>query len=189
MAAIHHATVKRAAKLGLEFAEVDDGFRLIRIEDGAVSVETFESTGAAMEAATDTREPIEWETPSTSRAFCGVMVKGYHDRYSANPHGPGCGDTLDIEMRESVMRIPEGAKEPCVDLVLLRDIAIRHDCWQDRYLSLNPGMQRMNVANRLRGRLRNDAEFAIVWEAGGQPTRCGIHPKAPKAKASRAKAG
>lgn len=185
MATIHHATIKRAAKLGAEFVDLgDQGFRLKNIETGLLSVETFESTGAAMEALADTKQPIEWEEVRKGW-FCGVMVKSYHDLYSKNPHGPGCGDTVDIAMRDAIMRpVTEGSKDMAVDLALLREIGEANGCWVQSYATLNPGMQRMNITNRLRGRLRNNPDFEAT--IGGETGRFGVAPKAPKAKPTKA---
>lgn len=165
MSKIHHATRARAEKAGCEILDAaGGGFRLVR--NGALSIETFETARAAADAAHD--EGTEFETPSRNRS--GVMVISYHKAYTAN--GGGCGDDLDRHLR-SILLTDSG-----VDLVRLRQIADDNGVWNPRWETLNPGMQRMNLANRLRGLLRNDASTEL--NLGGLISRFGVQAKPPK---------
>jgi len=49
-----------------------------------------------------------------------------------------------------------------IDLTKLRRFALANDCWNPEYMKLNPGMQRMNVVNRLRAKVRRDA-YEVKW--------------------------
>lgn len=187
---IHHATVKRAARHGLDisFDEAQDGFILTRKEDGFVT-EPYDTTAEALEEFE--RGECEFTDPTENeddeQVLSGSVVKeGYHKAYSANPEGPGCGDTLDVEMRRAVMRVFEGSKEPRVDLAELRTIGIQNDLWRGEWERLNPGMQRMNLANRLRAYLRQDAERTVFL--GSQGTgRFGVPVRPAKGKTKKGK--
>lgn len=118
----------------------------------------------------------------------GVMVKTYHELYTAN--GGGNADLLDTTMRDELMVEKDG--ELSLDRAKLKRLAKDHDVWNDRYEQLNPGMARMNVANRLRALIRKDGEISVfgtvISEADLKP-RPAAKPKAVKpAKAKKAKA-
>ncbi|MES2542135.1 MAG: hypothetical protein V4583_16370 [Pseudomonadota bacterium] len=175
---IHHATTARATKLGATIqANADGTFMLLRNEDSWVSSD-YPSARIAVQALADGQ--VEFTDPSASnfRMTSGVMVISYHQLYTAN--GGGCGDNLDITLRALLM--PDGE---AVDLELLRKVADTNGVWAPRWASLNPGMQRMNMANRLRGILRNDADAKV--DLLGEVGRFGV-PYRPSAKAIKAKA-
>jgi len=187
---IHHATVKRAARHGLEitFDETQDGFVLTRKEDGFVT-EPYDTTAEALEEFE--RGEAKFHNPAEDAdeetVLSGSVVKeGYHRAYSANPHGPGCGDTLDVSLRDAIMRVFEGSKEPRVDLAILRTIGIQNDLWRGEWERLNPGMQRMNLSNRLRAYLRQD-EARTVWLAEQGTGRFGVPVRPAKSKVRKAK--
>lgn len=56
------------------------------------------------------------------------------------------------EMAEKVAEITNG-KDGKLDVKLLVAFAKRNDVWDDKYSALNNGLQRMNVVNRLRGKI------------------------------------
>jgi len=180
---IHHSSVKKAAKLGFTFIETDAGFVLNRTVDGLNSTETFDSTAEAFEAW-DAGE-VEFEAPEDASAFakCGVMAKDYHDQYSHNPHGPGCGDTVDIEMRNAI-QVLDG-KVVKVDVMALKQIGIDSGLWKQSWEGLNVGMQRMNLANRIRGLLRNDPDAKV--RIGSITGRFGVAFTPAKGKAKKSK--
>lgn len=179
--AIHHATVKRALKHGLTIAEAPGGFRLCQIDGGLLSTETYDSTAEALEEFE--RDECEFETEEEAEvgfAACGVMAKNYHDIYSSNPHGPGCGDSVDTGLRDACVFLHDNEKEPRLDLPTLKAIGTDAGLWKASWEGLNPGMQRMNLANRIRGLLRNDdkAKVRISKTTG----RFGVAARNPKAK-------
>ena len=162
MAAIHHATIKRAARQGLTIDDTDGTFVLIRMADGFRSDE-YESTAEALEEFE--RGETEFHDPSEDddedKISGSVVKESYHREYSKNPHGPGCGDDLDISLRNAVMVLWDGNKEPHVDLVRLKLVGETNGLWRSEWERLNPGMQRMNLSNRLRAYLRNHEDATI----------------------------
>jgi hypothetical protein len=167
----HHSVVKAAARRGITLThDVADRLVIVNAEE-LLSVERFDSTAEAF-AAFDAGE-VQFEAPRSSNGRCGVMVASYHARYSANPHGPGCGDRLDVALRDFLLRQPtEKGEKARVDLVLLRECAENNDVWNSAWGTLNPGMQRMNLANRLRGVLRRDSRRTVG--IGGETGRFGV---------------
>ena len=170
---IHHTIVKKAAKLGATLVERPEGdFALLNVESGQQSVEAWDSASEAVEELA--KGHVEWA--KLRRLASGVMAMGYHDRYESNPHGPGCNDDLDCALRDALVS-NEG-----IDLVQLEAICTDAGVWNPDWKRLNPGMQRMNGANRLRGLLRNSQEARIV--IGGKEGRFGVafQPAARRAK-------
>ena len=49
------------------------------------------------------------------------------------------------------------------DAAKLKAFARANGVWDDKYASLNPGLQRMNVVNRLRGKVKKDSNFKVKW--------------------------
>lgn len=99
------------------------------------------------------------EDPSKATLMAGVMVKSYHDQYMAQ--GGGCADNVDVTMREVFMtksrevQTKKGVRaEPALDVEALRSWGVKIGLWNDRWDALNPGMQRMNLANRVRAKVR-----------------------------------
>lgn len=106
------------------------------------------------------------EDPSKGKRMAGVMVKSYHDIYMAQ--GGGNADNVDTTMREVFMtksrEVPtkKGVRaEPALDVDALRNWGVEIGLWNDRWDALNPGMRRMNLANRVRGAIRNGKEIEL----------------------------
>lgn len=177
---LHHATAKRAARLGVEIIEIPgEGdelvtFRAIR-DDGAESA-IFESAPKLLDAVEADTAEFE-KAPDVRRNKSGVMVMSYHIRYTRN--GGGCGDDLDMALRDLLVN------EEGTNLQLLREIADRHEVWVAKWSGLNPGMQRMNLANRLRARLRNEPDFQVDLGEEGSG-RFGVNYRPSKKIAKRA---
>lgn len=189
---IHHATIKRAARQGMTIAydAEQDGFVLTRNEDGFVT-QAYDTTAEALEEFE--RGEAEFTDPNEGqedgeKVSGSVVRENYHKRYSKNPHGPGCGDGLDVALRNAVMFTPEGSKEPRTDLAELRSIGLQNGLWIGEWEKLNPGMQRMNLSNRLRAYLRNGEDRKICL--GNQGTgRFGVEFKPSNSKTRKAKRG
>lgn len=178
--AIHPATKKRAEKLGVEIANISEtGILLIRTADKHEYFAEGASLAEALDEVQD--ETAEFQAPKPMRLTCGVMPSSHHARYMAN--GGGCADTLDTTMRE-LFTTKNG-----VDTAALKETGEANGLWNPRWEALNPGMQRMNLANRLRAAARRGTEIVLL--AGGMRTAglFGIVPKeqpAPKAKKAAA---
>lgn len=102
------------------------------------------------------------QPPATFKVIKGSIIpKKYVDRYKKT--GMSCGDILAEEIRLFIMVIDHG--RPHIDSTKLRQLADDNGVWQDRYASLNLGMQRMNIGNRIRAKYNNGERVHI----GGVP--------------------
>lgn len=190
---IHPAAKARAAKFGCEIIEIDGEFALKNIETGAISEDRFDKVAEATEALADEGiEGITWEQEEDEEepvGRSGVMQIDYHKQYSQNPHGPGCNDDLDCVLRDETRALDANGKPmDRMDLDKLLEIGRATGLLREEWLRLNPGMIRMNLANRIRGWLRNNEGFVQV---GSQAGRFGVErreKKARKGKAALAKA-
>jgi hypothetical protein len=107
---------------------------------------------------------------------CGVMAKSKHDEYENNPHGPGCGDNVDIAMRDAYTSPANGLDRDAIK-------ACAGQLWNPRYEMLNNGMTRMNVANKIRGFLRNNQD--AVWTIGEHTGRFAVAYDPAKRRAKK----
>lgn len=105
-------------------------------------------------------------TIAVKRAMAGVMVRSYHDQYMAQ--GGGCADNIDLEMRAAFMtksrdvQTKKGVRaEPALDTEALANWGTAIGLWNPRWEQLNPGMRRMNLANRVRSAVRKGAEIEL----------------------------
>jgi hypothetical protein len=89
-----------------------------------------------------------------------VIKQVYRERYE----GGSCGDALAGQLSSYLV----GA-DGKVDRTKLQELAERNDVWDARYASLNPGMARMTVANRLRKLTR--AGKTINWTESGRASQ------------------
>jgi hypothetical protein len=99
-----------------------------------------------------------------------VMPAKYRERYAE--HGGSSGDDLAVRLKKQV-----ATADGSIDLAKLREIAEANGVWDARYANLNPGMQRMDVANRLRALARHGAKLkwaavllVLVFAAGDRVT-------------------
>lgn len=185
--ALHHSIVKKATRLGFEFIVLERGFQLKEISSGILSQDEYDTTAEAFEAFEngDVEWAVDEEEDEEGEGKGGSVVKRpYHVAYSKNPHGPGCGDGLDVAMRDAVMVHVEGSKGQHVDLAILKEIGLTNNLWSSSWETLNPGMQRMNLTNRLRAYLRNGEERLIDLHASGMG-RFGVQFKPAKGKAKK----
>lgn len=160
MATFHHAVVKRATKLGVNLIDAEGGVRLEKT--GRLSIESFDTAKEALDRFA--KGGLDFEARKSN--FCGVMVASYHASYESNPHGPGCGDGLDIAMRDAFTG-PGGVNED-----ELRAFGEQIGLWNPNWDLLNRGMRRMNLTNRVRAALRNDAK--LTFDIGGKNGRHGV---------------
>lgn len=91
----------------------------------------------------------------------GVMLKSFHDEYMAN--GGGCGDNVDETMREEFTTSSTGktknGKDKTVETLNVDELekwGRKIGLWNDGWSSLNPGMRRMNLSNRVRAAIRKE---------------------------------
>lgn len=86
-------------------------------------------------------------------ATASVVPAKYRDRYAADG---SCGDALSARLRKH-LSTDDGA----IDLKALKRLAEANGAWQPRYATLNPGMQRLCVGNRLRALGRHGTK--VKW--------------------------
>lgn len=162
MTKLHHATIAKAAKLGFEILPIPGDppmFKTVSLKSRAESVAVWVSTKEIFDFVA--KEDIAYGEPPLGKSNkSGVMVLSYHKLYTKN--GGGCGDILDQALRDLLVT------ETGVDTALLRRVAEANGLWTDKWEGLNPGMQRMNLANRMRGMLRNNADATVDLDAEGK---------------------
>lgn len=90
-----------------------------------------------------------------------IIKQKYKQKY--RPTKMTCGDDMARKISEHVQYHNEDEGKDMIDTDKLKRFAEANGCWVASYRSLNAGMQRMNVANRLRGLLRKDPKYKIVW--------------------------
>ena len=129
-------------------------------DEGADEVEEIEADDAEAE--------LEDEEPTGDRS---VVKAKYKKAYK--PHKDKNGDELSFRINDHVSKLDKDG-ETRISLALLRKFAEANGCWNPSYASLrsrtgdwNAGMARMNVANRLRAKIRrakaDGEEFEIIW--------------------------
>lgn len=117
-------------------------------------------------------QPVpEGEDPAARFAKAGVMVKSYHDRYMAQ--GGGCADTIDIAMKDAFLTLTRDVptakgtrSEAALDVAAMREWGVAIGLWNDKWDRLNPGMQRMNLTNRVRSAVRKGADIKLKMRQG-----------------------
>lgn len=129
---------------------------LVKAKTGKIAKSAPKAKKSAKTAAGDPQATKK--TLKTGKS--GVMLLPYHTEYMNN--GGGNGDQLDVALREAIMSVqgPKGGKSIVIMDNLVK-IAKTHGVWNDRYESLNPGMARMNVSNRLRAMVRAGESVVI----------------------------
>lgn len=179
MATIHHQISKWASRNGVAIAANGDGS--YTFTQTATGISATGANGTAVKAELEAKlkadkKAVAAQAPAPKKAKTGkkakkaesserpekktivtgksgVMKLPYHTRYMNN--GGGSGDDLDVALRAAVCKpVEKGSKKTAVDMDELQAIAEANGVWKPEYASLNPGMARMNVANRLRGKGR-----------------------------------
>lgn len=177
MATIHHATKARAERMGFQITERGEKFALTQ-SNGQTTMESWNSAKEALDAV-DAGDATWTEAvdPNSVKTTSGVMALTFHKRYTEN--GGGNGDDLDATLRSEFTRT-EGKKSH-IDTEELRACGEALGLWNSNWESLNPGMQRMNLANRIRAYLRNNANAEVT--IAGITGRFGIEFRPSKKKA------
>lgn len=121
---------------------------------GSTDLSSDEEGGYVCEACGETVEDPDAEDGKS------VVKKKYKVRYK--PTKNSCGDTIANDVRAYVQYKDETTKKMVTDVDKLVKFAKANGCWDPNYQGLNNGMVRMNVINRLRGKIRRD-KHEIVW--------------------------
>jgi hypothetical protein len=191
---IHHNTVKRAARAGIQLVVSDDMVEAVHAERGvlarcadpkdALDLALRELNGGSAPKRTrkakspkkvredsddgeggedelsDEELGLDGEGEEEDKETASVVKPKYRQKY--RPHKHTCGDSLTQQIRREFMtKIDPDSKKPKFDFARFVRFAKENDCWIGAYAQLNHGMARMNVANRLRAKVRKKAE--INW--------------------------
>lgn len=111
--------------------------------------------GEEEEDGEDAAEDEEEEEESEGKS---VVKRKYKSKY--RPFKMTCGDTLAREIKDFIMEKNEDG-DFRQNVKKLRAFAVVNGVWDARYATLNPGMQRMNIGNRLRNLVRQGTD--VVW--------------------------
>lgn len=175
MPAIHHATAKKAAKLGLELIVQPDETVVAAVINGAVLATGINAKEALANAeaiineehdneedeaevdtqanGSDVKESDDEEATDDEPVERSIVKRKYRKRYQ--PTNRSCGDEL-AKLVSAHIRDDDVINED-----RLVRFAKANDCWIDSYATLNVGQRRMNVGNRLRAKVRKGHE--VIW--------------------------
>lgn len=181
---IHHATTKRAKKFGIELSTLDNDVVASKdgktLASGPQANKVLEQAISKLGLTETAKAPKAKKAPARKKAAKrrkrrasedgdedddeadegGSVVKSqYKKKY--RPFKMTCGDNIAKQVSDHVKVEGEDGKLR-IDVPKLVAFARANDCWDPKYRALNVGMQRMNVVNRLRGKMRRD-KHKIVW--------------------------
>lgn len=88
-----------------------------------------------------------------------IIKPKYKTRYK--PFKMTNGDDLNKLLAEH-LKVKDELGKPRVDAARLKRFAQANGVWAPEYVKLNLGMQRLNIGNRLRGKIRRD-KHEVVW--------------------------
>lgn len=106
----------------------------------------------------ETAESDEDEEGEGEEGGKSVVKKKYKTKYK--PFKMTCGDDLSQLISAHVKRKNDEGKMR-IDPVILKKFAQANGVWDPNYANLNVGMRRMNIANRLRAKVKEGHE--VVW--------------------------
>lgn len=148
---LHHAQVKAFTKLGVTPILNDNG--TVTVDHNG---EPLTGSAQAVLATLQGRKIKHAAKPTQQKG--NVIKPKYRPGYKVNN---GCGDNIQRELAaEFVVDNPETGK-PQLLLKEFRAWAVKYGLWDAKYESLNPGMCRMNVGNKVRARIRNGEEIKV----------------------------
>lgn len=105
-------------------------------------------------------EIVEQDGEPASRS---VVPPKFRKRYA--PNNDSNGDSFSQELRDylevEILGQDGELRGHGIDTAKLRRLAEANGCWKPEYEHLNAGMQRMNVGNRLRAKVRRGE--AVSW--------------------------
>ena len=190
MKPVHHTIVKQAAKAGFrievgdEDYEVYSGKRVIasgasasmalkaalaKLAGGTPAKKTEEASAAKpAKAKAETKKPVkpvveddedDDDEDDDEKKSSSIVKSKYKERYK--PTDMTCGDDLSGRLRKHLVVYAADGKTQTIDRQKLIKFAKANGVWDPRYLDLNSGMVRMNVANRLRAKVRKG--HVVLW--------------------------
>lgn len=141
-----------------------------------VANKSLAATDAGFKAIGKEPSKEHGDDPGRKAMMAGVMAKSYHDIYMAQ--GGGCADTIDKAMKDAFLtgsrtvttKGKDGKdhtrSEAALDLDAMRKWGKEIGLWNDNWDRLNPGMQRMNLTNRVRAAVRKGAAIKLKLRQG-----------------------
>lgn len=181
---IHHNTLKSAASHGMRIVEIAKGKGAavfeVRTLNCDILVDAAGEPKAALKAAIEMIEERAYENECEfdealesfeednaqegdegDEGETKSIIKHKY-RVAYKPHKYTCGDEITVMVREKFMTVDTGENNrKNMNMKAFIRFAKANDCWSDSYSALNNGMQRMNVVNRLRAKVKKGIE--IVW--------------------------
>lgn len=155
---IHHATLKKAADLGFAMQSTQDE-AFVEVTHDTILLGLDADPKVALQQAIDNKKN---GTPFEESTSTKIMADKYRAKYA--PHNDSCGD----DMSNAITNAVEG-DDGKMDIGRLQALAAENEIDVKKYDHLNNGQMRMNVGNRLRGRLKqgNDVTFngKVVFKA------------------------
>lgn len=155
---IHHGVAKKAAKHNIELHEQPDGTWTWTHADLGTAISEANpkaALAAAMRALGYKKPKSSGKRVRAKKAAViqnkSVVRKEYKAQYAKSTTGQGNGDRLDVAMKDGLEGDPDA----------LRKIAKSNNVpfvWQ----ALNPGLQRMNLTNVLRARVKRGEKVDIL---------------------------
>lgn len=185
---VHHNTIKRAKKFGIELRVVENEIEAYRngvmLASGMSGTVVLDKAIAKLDAqapkpvkAKAARKPRrkadeadegedEGEVEADEDGGEGdedagksIVKRKYKQAYRPFKHT--CGDDLSQLITKHLKVVDDETGEERIDEDRLARFAKANDVWVSDYRNLNVGMRRMNIANRLRAKVRKGHK--IVW--------------------------
>lgn len=177
---LHHATVKKAAKLGLEFVVGKDGEKINLVASNGKVVMVGTNAKDMLDAfvakydekshSEDDSDDVEDQDEAGDEELelvlesRSIVKKKYKTQYK--PFHATCGDSMSRQITQCVKHqvtiVTKSGKSKKVfrtDPAKLKRLAKLNGCWRDEYAMLNVGQQAMNVGNRMRKLERGGVEL------------------------------
>lgn len=158
MTKVHHTVAKKAAKLRIELLPQEDGtFRAVHADlpspvAGKTASDALNEAAKALGYKPSKPKKSKKDKPAKVIIVNKSVVRQpYKDYYKSKGSGQGNGDRLDVALRDALEGdencLPRVAKENNVPWV-----------WN----VLNRGLQRMNLTNVLRARVKRGEKISVL---------------------------
>lgn len=170
----HHATASLARKLGVALTIEGDAFVATKGDLRAVAPDAKAAVAAIVAQLPKVKAEKKAKKPRAKVVSkkgkggkpekSGMMGYKYYERYRKN--GGNCGDDLAVMLTSAVTFIDKGksgkANRKVLDIATLHKVAKENGIDISGYSKLNNGAQRMDVSNKLRGRVRDGEKVTIL---------------------------
>lgn len=156
---IHHAVAKKAAKHQITIAYDEEHKNYIASHADLVQAEVGSNATTALNAALKALgyKPSKKSGKKAKAKKAAIIAnksvvrQPYKDQYRTKGSGQGCGDRLDVAIRDAL----EGDEASLTKIAKANNIPY---VWQ----ALNRGLQRMNLSNVLRARVKRGESVDVL---------------------------